>query len=88
MIQRNNKTIMQNHKEEKTLCFVCKGRGTETHRYMRNDGVEVEEILECSACGGAGEIRQKATHLPPPTVICIEKPNSIYESLQIEETDI
>ena len=55
---------------------------------MRNDGVEVEEILECSACGGAGEIRQKATYLPPPTVICIEKPNSIYESLQIEETDI
>ena len=72
---------------EKILCFVCKGRGMETHRYIRNDGVEVEEIIECLACGGVGEIRRKVKSSPLP-INCNETINLFFESLQINETDI
>ncbi len=78
---------MQNHEEEKSLCFVCKGRGMETHRYIRNDGVEVEEIIECLACAGAGRIGRRVKSSPLP-ITCNEKTNLFFESLQIEETDI
>ncbi len=58
----------------------------ETHRYIRNDGVEVEETIECLACAGIGELRQKAKYSPLP-ITCNEKTNPIYESLMSEETD-
>ena len=40
------------------LCSFCKGTGRETHKFIRNDGVEVEEIIECGVCKGMGKIQK------------------------------
>lgn len=41
----------------KILCPVCKGTGKEKHKYVRNDGENVETQLTCELCKGTGNIK-------------------------------
>jgi len=41
------------------ICQVCKGTGRERHKYVREDGELVEELLVCELCKGVGRIDSK-----------------------------
>lgn len=42
---------------EEIICQVCKGTGREKHKYIRDDGELVEELLVCETCKGVGRIK-------------------------------